>query len=474
MEALDELAAEESAALSSLRNEFRRREKEIRASAPLGTPCEATAPSTALPTALTVANSSDVSAGPAPAPAPEPSAASEPPELRATAQVPQPEVERLQHKMSELPLQPALTTHGAFEISETDTPFNSLAEEQCEAPLDVGVQGPQPSASVSPSLRPVSVRISRASTVSSMSLCAAVGPVATATTAPAASGADAESEDGVHPSTQPRKRASTTGTRLALWEREEAEKHSLEQQRAQRIAALDVQRQNEAVAAEERQAAWKRSEDERLEGERRQFLAKEAEREAANLKLAEENRQMFAQQEEDMAAEQAKLDEERRRQVQLKKEREAPKVLLGDADEFSYHLQAGMAEKVKAFRRKGRGGDTLIMQIKHELNELQIEEAATGMSLEDLADRLEDFALVGQPRYVLHIHEFAHKDGRVSYPIAFVMFMPENIPVQLKVLYTRPVSKLCETFSVNKHFALDDPESLDQEWLEVQLGLRSA
>jgi len=73
---------------------------------------------------------------------------------------------------------------------------------------------------------------------------------------------------------------------------------------------------------------------------------------------------------------------------------------------------------------------------------------------------------------VLYIHKYAHRDGRVQFPIAFLLFMPDNIPVHSKVLYTRPVAELVQAFAVNKHIALDDPETLETEWLEQKLGLR--
>ena len=101
----------------------------------------------------------------------------------------------------------------------------------------------------------------------------------------------------------------------------------------------------------------------------------------------------------------------------------------------------------------------------------QIEEEMKGVDVETVADKLEDFALSGSPRYLLYIYKFAHADGRVQFPIAFVLLMPEQTPLELKVLYTRPVVSLCDTFKVNKHFPLDDPEDFDADWLETKLGL---
>jgi len=48
--------------------------------------------------------------------------------------------------------------------------------------------------------------------------------------------------------------------------------------------------------------------------------------------------------------------------------------------------------------------------------------------------------------------------------------MPATVPVHTKVLYTRPVASLVHEFKVNKHFALEDAEILDLEWLDQQFG----
>ena len=52
-----------------------------------------------------------------------------------------------------------------------------------------------------------------------------------------------------------------------------------------------------------------------------------------------------------------------------------------------------------------------------------------------MAERFED---CNEPRYLLFIHKQTHTDGRTTYPISFIVFMPENVPAHLKVVYTRP------------------------------------
>jgi len=191
-------------------------------------------------------------------------------------------------------------------------------------------------------------------------------------------------------------------------------------------------------------------------------------REAEAARRTEESRRAMEALELGMQEEQARLAQEQARQAQLKKTREAAPQVVATAD-FSYEFEAGMPAKIKAFRQRGTGGDTLIIRIDHERNMLLLEQSIKGVAnLETLAELLEDES---EPRYVLYIHKVAHRDGRVQYPIAFIVWMPEGIPVHLKVMYTRPVVVLVENFQVNKHITLDDPEDLTDEWLEKQLGI---
>lgn len=41
--------------------------------------------------------------------------------------------------------------------------------------------------------------------------------------------------------------------------------------------------------------------------------------------------------------------------------------------------------------------------------------------------------LESEPRYILYMHKVEHDDGRVQYPIAFIVYLPDNVPVNLKV-----------------------------------------
>jgi hypothetical protein len=173
-----------------------------------------------------------------------------------------------------------------------------------------------------------------------------------------------------------------------------------------------------------------------------------------------------------MAAEQERLAAEMDRQKKAKEAKAASQVSNRASDDFSYKFAEGMEKKVKLFRQRGRGGDGFLIRIDHQRNEVCIEEEFKSLaSLEELVERLEDAEASGKPRYVLYIHEVKHSDGRVQYPVAFMLYMPNHTPVDQKVLYTRPVVPLSEEFKVPKHIVLEELEDLDTEWLEKQLNI---
>jgi len=256
---------------------------------------------------------------------------------------------------------------------------------------------------------------------------------------------------------------------MTLWEREQMEMQSLEDERAARVVALDAQRQKEAAEARARQEAWRVEDEVRAAAEEAARQERLVEARKAQEVAAKRGRAEVAKREQDMVVDQQRLAEETERVRQAKENREtALKLNRGDGDDFAYSFEEGMEKKVKAFRQRGTGGDALIIKIDHAANELRIDEQFKGLgSAEAFAEKLDET----EPRYLLYIHKVVHNDGRTSYPIAFLVFMPETMPPHLKVMYTRPVVTLTDTFKVPKHIPLEDAEDMTDEWLEEKLGV---
>ena len=236
------------------------------------------------------------------------------------------------------------------------------------------------------------------------------------------------------------------------------------------MAALDAQREAELTAAKEREEAWRIADEER-------FKAEAAKRREDEERVARETAELVAkgkaeQEKKDaaMKAEQSRLSAEMDRQKAMQAAKNAPALKKQVSDDFAYQFEDGMEAKVKAFRQRGQGGDCIIMRIDHEEGLLLIDEYCKGLpNLEALAEKLEDTNL--EARYVLYIHKVCHSDGRVQYPIGFFLYLPDQVPVHMKVLYTRPVVELADAFKVARHFTLEDPEDLDVEWLEEKMGV---
>jgi hypothetical protein len=273
--------------------------------------------------------------------------------------------------------------------------------------------------------------------------------------------------------------ASSSGgsvkAKLTLWEREqlEASEEHLARQRAATVDKLNAQREQEKEEAQRRQAEFHAQEEQRFAQEEEKRLRDVAQMQAAKEAAVARGKAEKEAQDAEMVEEQARLAQEleRKKQAEKAKEeaREVARLQRAGSDDFAYQMEEGMASKVKVFRQRGQGGDAMIIQIDHAANQIQIEEQFKALpSVEAFADKLDET----EPRYLLYIHKVVHRDGRTSYPIAFIVYMPEHLPAHLKVMYTRPVVSLAETFKVARHVTLDDPEDLSAEWIEEKLEIR--
>jgi hypothetical protein len=268
----------------------------------------------------------------------------------------------------------------------------------------------------------------------------------------------------------PTSSASSFEKKMTLWEREQAEAHGLEEERAARIAALDSVRAREAEAARLREEEWRKQDEERFaqEDARRKQLLEEQEK--AQRAAEERGNREKAELEASLVEEQKRLKAEQDRQAEIfRKKHEAEAVVRSNADEYRYTFEEGMEKKIQTFRQRGNGGDAFVIKIDHEHNMLRIEEEYKKLpSLEAFAEKLEDT----EPRYLLFIHTVKHSDGRTQFPIAFICFLPETMPTHVKVMYTRAVNDLAEnTFKVPKYVMLEELEDLTATWLEKKLEI---
>ena len=259
---------------------------------------------------------------------------------------------------------------------------------------------------------------------------------------------------------------------MTLWEREQQERSEsfIEEQRAERIRKLEQQRETELAEARKREEQWRVEDEQRAAAEAERRRVDEAARAAAAAELVAKGKAEQEERDATMRSEQQRLAAEKARQQELMASKAQPSMQRQVSEDFTYAFEAGMEAKVKAFRQRGQGGDALLMRIDHDAGMVLIDEACKQLpGVEALAEKLEDAET--EPRFLLYIHKVTHSDGRVQYPIAFFLYLPDQVPVHLKVLYTRPVVELADSFKVARHFTLEDPEDLTTEWLEEKMGI---
>ena len=257
--------------------------------------------------------------------------------------------------------------------------------------------------------------------------------------------------------------------KMTLWEREQHDQQEaeIERKRAERVQQLDAQREAEMAEARRREEEFRVQDEERERREAAKRQEEAAARAAESQALVAKGRAEQAARDAEMQAEQQRLAAEMDRKKQQAADREA-KLTKQTSEDFSYELEEGLAPKIKTFQQRGKGGDAMILKIDHANNLIQLEDQHKGLaSPEALGELLEET----EPCYMLYIHTVKHADGRVQYPMCFILFMPDQLPVHLKVMYTRPVVNLANTFRVNRHLVLDDPEDLDAAWLNEHLGI---
>ncbi|KAJ3115315.1 hypothetical protein HK098_006999 [Nowakowskiella sp. JEL0407] len=88
------------------------------------------------------------------------------------------------------------------------------------------------------------------------------------------------------------------------------------------------------------------------------------------------------------------------------------------------------------------------------------------VSLEELAENLPETT----PRFIILSYELKHKDGRVSYPLVGIYYVPDGANDTSKILYASTKTFLFQSADiVGKVYDLQDAEELTAEWLENKL-----
>ncbi|KAI9479031.1 hypothetical protein H4R22_003661 [Coemansia sp. RSA 1290] len=88
------------------------------------------------------------------------------------------------------------------------------------------------------------------------------------------------------------------------------------------------------------------------------------------------------------------------------------------------------------------------------------------IAFEDLAEELPE----NEPRYVVLSYRQTHKDGRVSYPLVFIYYLPTTAKPVHRMLYASTQPLFSKETRLSDPYLLIESEDLSQEWLEGHLN----
>jgi len=96
----------------------------------------------------------------------------------------------------------------------------------------------------------------------------------------------------------------------------------------------------------------------------------------------------------------------------------------------------------------------------------KVEEVFENITLEKLQEELSDTS----PRYIVYVSKHTHPDGRISYPMVFIYFMPKQINPAIAMIYSTNKQVLVNKLEIMKCFEASTVETLTTPWLVEKLA----
>ncbi|GMK58187.1 hypothetical protein CspeluHIS016_0502190 [Cutaneotrichosporon spelunceum] len=130
-------------------------------------------------------------------------------------------------------------------------------------------------------------------------------------------------------------------------------------------------------------------------------------------------------------------------------------------------IPSDVQEAVKQFRfTHSKGNAAVSIKIVKSSLTMAVDDQFVDVSIEEIAEDLPE----NSPRFVLISHELKHPDGRVSYPLILVNWMPTTAPTDLMTLQASSLSYFQQTAEVAKVLEVrDGEEGLTTEAVNAKL-----
>ncbi|KAF8417015.1 maturation factor [Boletus edulis BED1] len=117
------------------------------------------------------------------------------------------------------------------------------------------------------------------------------------------------------------------------------------------------------------------------------------------------------------------------------------------------------------FARRSQGSAALIVKINKKDLVMEEEDQFDNVSIEELAQELPE----SSPRYVVLSYELKHKDGRTSFPLVLINWIPSS-ETKLMTLYASAFLDFQNVADISKVIDIDDgAESLTKETIDAKL-----
>ncbi|BEI82369.1 hypothetical protein CcaverHIS002_0302370 [Cutaneotrichosporon cavernicola] len=130
-------------------------------------------------------------------------------------------------------------------------------------------------------------------------------------------------------------------------------------------------------------------------------------------------------------------------------------------------IPSEVQEALKQFRfTHSKGNAAISIKIVKATLTMVVDDEFIGVPIEEIAEDLPE----NSPRLVLISHQLKHKDGRVSYPLILVNWMPTTAPTDLMTLQASSLSYFQQTAEVAKVLEVrDGEEGLSTEAVNAML-----
>lgn len=118
------------------------------------------------------------------------------------------------------------------------------------------------------------------------------------------------------------------------------------------------------------------------------------------------------------------------------------------------------------FARRNQGHAALVVRIDKNKLIMQEEEQYDMISIEELADELPE----NSPRYVVLSYELKHNDGRTSFPLVLVNWVPRTCEIKMMTLHASALIEFQNTADVSKVIEVrDGADGLTKKAIDAKL-----